>query len=411
MGLRHARASRSRPWPWWPRSESCWSAGSNWGSSSPAAPRSRSSTPRRPTSARSARRSPPPGLTGQVVTTIGDPAENEVYIRLGGARVESAGDDPTERVADDLARRGAGPGGSTSTSRTRRRWPAARAGLRAPCPRSRPRALAEVDLAARRERAIFRSVDELATVEGVPQTAVDALRRARHGRTVRAPQPVVHRPGGRPASCVRKARLGDRSARSPACSLYIGCRFQFQWGLAAVVAVVHDTLVTLGLFSLFRKEMSLPVVAAFLTLVGYSVNDTVVIFDRDPREPAAKSRRATCPSVDQRVDQPDAQPDGDHLGPDLGRLPGAVPVRRARRSTPFSFVLVVGIVVGSVLDDLHRQPRSSCCGSAARPPEQDRSRSGAAQPQPERRAREGARQVRLDAPSADPAAPAAARCV
>jgi len=62
--------------------------------------------------------------------------------------------------------------------------------------------------------------------------------------------------------------------------VYIWIRFEFQWGLAAVVALVHDTIITLGLFSVFGYEMSLPVVAAFLTLVGYSVNDTVVIFDR-----------------------------------------------------------------------------------------------------------------------------------
>jgi preprotein translocase subunit SecF len=62
--------------------------------------------------------------------------------------------------------------------------------------------------------------------------------------------------------------------------IYLWIRFQFQWGLAAVIALVHDTIITLGLFSLFGYEMSLPVVAAFLTLVGYSVNDTVVIFDR-----------------------------------------------------------------------------------------------------------------------------------
>jgi preprotein translocase subunit SecF len=62
--------------------------------------------------------------------------------------------------------------------------------------------------------------------------------------------------------------------------IYIWIRFEFQWGLAAVIALVHDTIITLGLFSLFGYEMSLPVVAAFLTLVGYSVNDTVVIFDR-----------------------------------------------------------------------------------------------------------------------------------
>ena len=62
--------------------------------------------------------------------------------------------------------------------------------------------------------------------------------------------------------------------------VYIGFRFQFQWGLAAIVALVHDTIITLGFFSLFGYEMSLSVVAAFLTLVGYSVNDTVVVFDR-----------------------------------------------------------------------------------------------------------------------------------
>jgi preprotein translocase subunit SecF len=61
---------------------------------------------------------------------------------------------------------------------------------------------------------------------------------------------------------------------------YIWFRFQFQWGLAAVVALVHDTIVTLGVFTFCGYEMSLPVVAAFLTLVGYSVNDTVVVFDR-----------------------------------------------------------------------------------------------------------------------------------
>ncbi len=62
--------------------------------------------------------------------------------------------------------------------------------------------------------------------------------------------------------------------------IYIWIRFQFQWGLAAIVALFHDVLITLGIFSLSGKEFSLPVVAAFLTLVGYSVNDSIVVFDR-----------------------------------------------------------------------------------------------------------------------------------
>ncbi len=62
--------------------------------------------------------------------------------------------------------------------------------------------------------------------------------------------------------------------------LYIWFRFQFQWGLGAIAALIHDTIFTLGLFSLSGFEANLPVIAAFLTLIGYSNNDTVVIFDR-----------------------------------------------------------------------------------------------------------------------------------
>ena len=62
--------------------------------------------------------------------------------------------------------------------------------------------------------------------------------------------------------------------------VYIAFRFEWVYGAAAVFAVFHDTLVTLGLFSLFGKEINLTVIAALLTLVGYSVNDTIVVFDR-----------------------------------------------------------------------------------------------------------------------------------
>src|SRR5579864_2593069 len=62
--------------------------------------------------------------------------------------------------------------------------------------------------------------------------------------------------------------------------VYIAFRFEWIYGVAAVVAVFHDTLITIGLFSLFNKPMSLTVVAALLTLVGYSMNDTIVVFDR-----------------------------------------------------------------------------------------------------------------------------------
>jgi len=62
--------------------------------------------------------------------------------------------------------------------------------------------------------------------------------------------------------------------------VYIAVRFEWIYGLAAVIAVFHDTIITIGLFSLFNKEVSLTVIAALLTLVGYSMNDTIVVFDR-----------------------------------------------------------------------------------------------------------------------------------
>jgi preprotein translocase subunit SecF len=62
--------------------------------------------------------------------------------------------------------------------------------------------------------------------------------------------------------------------------VYIAFRFEWIYGVAAVIAVFHDTIITIGLFSIFEKEISLTVVAALLTLVGYSMNDTIVVFDR-----------------------------------------------------------------------------------------------------------------------------------
>tara|TARA_B100000965_G_C19542870_1_gene736383 strand:+ start:594 stop:1496 length:903 start_codon:yes stop_codon:yes gene_type:complete len=61
---------------------------------------------------------------------------------------------------------------------------------------------------------------------------------------------------------------------------YIWIRFEWQFSLAAIIALFHDVIITLGFFSLFNLEINLSIVAAVLTIVGYSMNDTVVIFDR-----------------------------------------------------------------------------------------------------------------------------------
>ena len=72
--------------------------------------------------------------------------------------------------------------------------------------------------------------------------------------------------------------------------LYITIRFQWRQGVSAIVALVHDVLVVVGMFSIFDKEFSLTVVAALLTVVGYSLNDTIVVFDRI-RENQGKYRK------------------------------------------------------------------------------------------------------------------------
>jgi preprotein translocase subunit SecF len=62
--------------------------------------------------------------------------------------------------------------------------------------------------------------------------------------------------------------------------LYIAWRFEFRFAVGGIIALVHDTIITIGVFSLLNKEFSLTIVAALLTIIGYSINDTIVIYDR-----------------------------------------------------------------------------------------------------------------------------------
>ena len=62
--------------------------------------------------------------------------------------------------------------------------------------------------------------------------------------------------------------------------IYITFRFEFSFAVGAVLALIHDVLITVGIFSLLNKEFTLPIIAALLTIVGYSLNDTIVVFDR-----------------------------------------------------------------------------------------------------------------------------------
>ena len=78
--------------------------------------------------------------------------------------------------------------------------------------------------------------------------------------------------------------------------IYIAGRFELRFGLAAVIATAHDILITLGFLAVFRVEIALPTVAAILTIVGYSLNDTIVVFDRVRENLNAKGGRRVDPS-------------------------------------------------------------------------------------------------------------------
>jgi preprotein translocase subunit SecF len=127
--------------------------------------------------------------------------------------------------------------------------------------------------------------------------------------------------------------------------VYIAFRFEWVYGAAAVVAVFHDVLITLGLFSIFHFEISLTVIAALLTLVGYSMNDTIVIFDRI-RENARLMRREPFKaivnrSINQTLSRTILTSGLTFLTVLVLFLMGGQVLRA------FSFALVVGILVGT----------------------------------------------------------------
>jgi preprotein translocase subunit SecF len=84
---------------------------------------------------------------------------------------------------------------------------------------------------------------------------------------------------------------------------YISYRFEFKFGIAAVIALVHDVTIALGAFSLTGREFNLPVVAAFLTIVGYSLNDTVVVFDRIRENSTALRRLPLYDRINKSLNQ------------------------------------------------------------------------------------------------------------
>jgi preprotein translocase subunit SecF len=284
------------------------------------------------------------GLGTPVVTTIGDVSANEVYIRLAARGAVDEAEDPTIVVLSAL--RGL-PADSTGVGHDLN---IEDEGMLAALLRDAPTltdgeasALAREVLEARRDGAIFQTHQDLASLSGMTPEVISYLE---DNSTI---GPLALRSQSFIGPAVGQ-ELIDKAIVAVLGSLigmliYIWIRFKLQWGFAAVAALAHDTLITLGLFSLFDQEMSLPVVAAFLTLVGYSVNDTVVVFDRIRENLASYRGKDLADTVNLSINQT------------LGRtvitsgltwivvlslfLFGGAALR------PFSFVLTAGVLVGT----------------------------------------------------------------
>jgi preprotein translocase subunit SecF len=127
--------------------------------------------------------------------------------------------------------------------------------------------------------------------------------------------------------------------------VYIAFRFEWVYGAAAVLAVFHDVLITLGLFSIFHFEISLTVIAALLTLVGYSMNDTIVIFDRIRENTRLMRREPLKAIVNRSINQTLSRT---ILTSGLTFLTVLVLfIMGGQVLRAFSFALVVGIMVGT----------------------------------------------------------------
>jgi preprotein translocase subunit SecF len=194
-----------------------------------------------------------------------------------------------------------------------------------------------------KSKGVLTNFDDLAKVDGVTPAVLSALK-ASYGLgsfTIVGTEIVGPKVGGelrRQAIYVTLYALGGML-------VYIAFRFQLVYGAAAVLAVFHDVLITLGFFSLLHFEISLTVIAALLTLVGYSMNDTIVIFDRI-RENNRLLRREPFPdvvnkSINQTLSRTILTSGLTFLTVLVLFLMGGQVLRA------FSFALVVGIVVGT----------------------------------------------------------------
>ncbi|HYL72568.1 MAG TPA: protein translocase subunit SecF [Bryobacteraceae bacterium] len=144
---------------------------------------------------------------------------------------------------------------------------------------------------------------------------------------------------------LRRQALLATAGASGGMLAYLAWRFRPVYGVAAVVAMAHDALITIGLFSLLNQEISLNVVAALLTLIGYSMNDTIVVFDRIRENRRALGSEPLLETINRSINQTLSRTvltSGLTLLTALSLFLFGGPVLHG-----FSLALVIGIVVGT----------------------------------------------------------------
>lgn len=204
--------------------------------------------------------------------------------------------------------------------------------------------IADALIKARSEKILYKSHDEATRVAGVSPVVATWLKE----KTVVGPFTLLSAEtvGPQVGKDLRQKGMWAVLLSWAAMLTYIALRFRSaSFGTAAVIALIHDSWVTLGFCSLLNTEISLTVVAAFLTLIGYSVNDTVVIFDRIRENREKAKKEPLVPLVNRSLNETLSRT---VLTSGLTFLVVvALFFFGGEVLRPFSFVMLIGIIIGT----------------------------------------------------------------
>lgn len=127
--------------------------------------------------------------------------------------------------------------------------------------------------------------------------------------------------------------------------IYITWRFEFRYAIGAIIALVHDVIITVGIFSILNKEFTLPIIAALLTIIGYSLNDTIVVYDRIRENLRSQKRQMLTQIVNESINQVLSRTiltSGTTL-----LVVGALFFLGGAVIHDFAFALLVGVIIGT----------------------------------------------------------------